>query len=830
MPEPKEENQDRKQKVGIISRYFPRLRNLFVMKARDAIGTLFHEIKPPGQPITTLKIWDDLQKKISFSDIGTLNKEVIMCERRWDGGVPEWEEKSAGTIMKRTRKIYSTLGHFYDKSIISKEMALAQNNPETVKESITINILGLGKRTFVFSLPKEHELVFSHGLRYKVGYIGQRNQAYYNTLKREITDFCDKIEKELQSKAIGDTKKVITQKINAIKEMMLDLFSPLQNFLMEYENTRRSELSKLSEAANKELGRLQQLVKESKLLQNDIIYVHTYKVIQDHTTETVKFPRRGVIVDETILNCYRIEDVTDDSGKVVEDGFLVDVYFNHEVNPTRDELKYIESMLNKNNKNELINKIKSTNGRLKNKQDDLSKANIALEKKSTEIAMKFLMAKIIDKESYLNIKKELLDAEQSRFLRVIIDSLNSLLDLPEDKLNEEAIENFANMLNEKIKGFKKEGLEETIKGIINKIYMNLTELHKTLLQECGEEKNKLEQIFRDFENVKSEIEQHKKLLGDYVRFELRKAQLKKILVIVNFDGHLKDFKLRGEEIDWGLDKNGYPLEVAEKGYVFERPNEDGTYTHETIEEGTILLDVFNNDRPFRKVPSAWTDYCDTLDMVTWVYCHYDSYRDDLRDGRHHPNSLSITDYLFQMKETEIPYLEFEKNKLDQDILDVTKKVVRVTTRTNSIMRFNGPPFPKNIDKKEVKINIIPTHLNPAFDLRRGSPEANSRKDKHLGKKLYYDIQEGCEKSKNPTMTTRGAALYILANVIERVKFFNEVKELLAAIGDKTEGFDIGPNLQLEPTIDKEGKAGVTAKRWGAFFTKDPFSPIRGQIK
>ncbi|MBI2658654.1 hypothetical protein HYX05_00945 [Candidatus Woesearchaeota archaeon] len=162
-------------------------------------------------------------------------------------------------------------------------------------------------------------------------------------------------------------------------------------------------------------------------------------------------------------------------------------------------------------------------------------------------------------------------------------------------------------------------------------------------------------------------------------------------------------------------------------------------------------------------------------------------------------------------------LEFEHADLEQPINNSTE-------HTKAKMNLNNPPNrPRSVD-----VTIKPTHINPAFDLRRKS-EFRSKRDIHLGRKLYYDLQENLynEQSKNPSMTTRGAALWILARVIERAKYWDETIHLLEEIGGKIEGYDIGPNIQYRVETDAKGEPAVKPGRWGTRLTKNPFKPISG---
>ncbi len=104
-----------------------------------------------------------------------------------------------------------------------------------------------------------------------------------------------------------------------------------------------------------------------------------------------------------------------------------------------------------------------------------------------------------------------------------------------------------------------------------------------------------------------------------------------------------------------------------------------------------------------------------------------------------------------------------------------------------------------------------------------------KKPIHRGRKLYYDLQENIalphNQSEEPTISTRGAALFILHRVIEETKYFRDTNEpslsgviqVLEEIGRRTEGYDIGPNIGYD-------EATGTLKIWGHPLTINPFKP------
>ena len=259
---------------------------------------------------------------------------------------------------------------------------------------------------------------------------------------------------------------------------------------------------------------------------------------------------------------------------------------------------------------------------------------------------------------------------------------------------------------------------------------------------------------------------------------------------------------RDNEVDYGLDENGYSLEVGDGETKFEG---------KVIPKNAVLIDVFEGRTP-RFVPKDAEKFivnCDLPDIAMWIYVHYDSYRDDLRDARYHEKAITIMDRIMtELKIPDIKHLQTIKNIKEGEQTKITLDLNNVPSRPQS-----------------VEMSLYSTHLNPALD----HPERFKKvgidygKTKHWGKKYYYDIPDMMfrEQSPYPTITTRGAALYILHRVIEKAKYWDGkgdpskagVVDLMQAIGEITDGFDIGPNI------------GPGFSRWGTQLTRNPFKPF-----
>ncbi len=359
---------------------------------------------------------------------------------------------------------------------------------------------------------------------------------------------------------------------------------------------------------------------------------------------------------------------------------------------------------------------------------------------------------------------------------------------------------------------KVKNIRAKIEDIKNQLYPFLADLRSYL---------------HDFENQHFRyLNGFKGLLGEYE--ELLKAVRGKILTkdqvvyrhtyrvikprIYDVHGNpgkeLRNFPQLTEEIEAGVipgyDENGYPLEVTwpvteEEGgkYIYE--DEDGN--EHRYDPGYVLKDIFNGSATPRRVTDlAFTDYVDIIDMSAWVYVNWDAYRDDLRDGRYHNKSDCITIMEKIMAHLKSPFLT------NQNISDINQGR-NATVQIN----LNGPQQGR---PSSVSGPIRPSHLNPAFDLETRW-KGKKWKSKHLGRKYYYDTQDHMPESTKRTITTRGAALNILATVIDKTKKWDEMNQILEAIGEKIYGYDIGPNL------------GPELVRWGKPLTKNPFKPISG---
>jgi len=214
------------------------------------------------------------------------------------------------------------------------------------------------------------------------------------------------------------------------------------------------------------------------------------------------------------------------------------------------------------------------------------------------------------------------------------------------------------------------------------------------------------------------------------------------------------------EIGPGLDIYGYPLEVDN--------------------DNIVMIDNHPESKgPRRQVPSEFKKPLDALEMVNYVNNFFDTYRDDLRDGRYHPGSITINDYL-QANNKSIWNLWGLRS--EDSIEDQTVRMVKLNSESG--------------ETPEVPIKVKASDKNPAFDQRlvQGSNLESDPPWKHAGRKYYYDVPDGTMKSKmlEPHISSRGVSMYIIEKITREMQEFDkDTLEVLNQIGMDAQGFDYG---------------------------------------
>ncbi|MBI2139804.1 hypothetical protein HYU14_02680 [Candidatus Woesearchaeota archaeon] len=279
-----------------------------------------------------------------------------------------------------------------------------------------------------------------------------------------------------------------------------------------------------------------------------------------------------------------------------------------------------------------------------------------------------------------------------------------------------------------------------------------------------------------------------------------------------------------EEVEYLLDEYGMEFEVANEDYEFKRitktPDGSLEYKKKRLKKGTFLLDVFSFpdsdyvDRggQWRVIPEEYHDLItdvDALEMVNYIFNEWDEYRDDLRDGRYHPHSLTVMDYIMANNPTpegawdfvDVPVFRQNKGKN----IEAAKKLAdppmpgRKSFRDYTL-RFRHPHTTKKGDTfNEVSPTREATNLNPACDFRVLSEhlmEEGLLGFMYIGKKRYYEHVENVPKNEqiSPVLTTRGMSMFFIEYICRNGKKIEEIHHDLQHAAKETLGFDYGPRI------------------------------------
>lgn len=243
-------------------------------------------------------------------------------------------------------------------------------------------------------------------------------------------------------------------------------------------------------------------------------------------------------------------------------------------------------------------------------------------------------------------------------------------------------------------------------------------------------------------------------------------------VLDRLDDPKHKWEKREGEIWPGMDKLGYPLEVETDGRVMidhydEKGNRVGSDSCRPVLPKFI--------RPL-----------DPLERINYETVFYDTVRDDLRDGRYHPNSLTITDYM-QANNPSLFHL-WEKRKRGDHNFQTRIEAGNVVGQNIREVRLNN--WTENGKRK---YKVIPTDKDPAFDLRSLSPDW-----RHIGRKYYYMFPDHSfemrGQNKDAHSSSRGISMYIIEHLTRQIEEVKDLKEALLYIErqEGSTGFDYGP--------------------------------------
>ncbi|MBS3096717.1 hypothetical protein J4480_04725 [Candidatus Woesearchaeota archaeon] len=433
-----------------------------------------------------------------------------------------------------------------------------------------------------------------------------------------------------------------------------------------------------------------------------------------------------------------------------------------------DILQSESSRLENLKRNDFIKQKRQTSEHLLNLLKDI-KVNIDIYPEFVDLINKLLVYSTKD----IGIS---IDRLISEFIDKIIEILKTLQkteQLPKNK--EDGILELAGLLQKNIKNYIKLVRNET-----NRIEKMRRELE---IDELREDIVKLEQ---QITNLKNQIELLK---------ELKKGKVVLEKEIKDFVPNHPNFEKLDDEVDWGLDENGYALEVDPKtGEVlldrwWKELSEHPTRWHEKIiknkqgGEKVWKAKVENGVKKYgiRRINKDFIEELDTLDMGMFAYNEWDAYRDDFRDGRYHPHSKTLMDYLIAANNGVIPKklikIHFDPIK-DYKTFEPIKKDVLPADEQQITQDYEMRIFDTSANQFVHKPGSrIPTHLNPAFD-RAALTNENVL---HWGRMYYYETTDGITRwSENPFphVTTRGLAHYLIDRVIRGSYKFEDARNAL----------------------------------------------------
>lgn len=305
-----------------------------------------------------------------------------------------------------------------------------------------------------------------------------------------------------------------------------------------------------------------------------------------------------------------------------------------------------------------------------------------------------------------------------------------------------------------------------------------------------------------------DIEAYKRAIKDYeIEYGEFKARLndKKIIPVIE--------QQKGLEYQPGWDENGMPLEVEDRGlsgnefsskgkakvlvdmYKIDLyngkkergKNEEAEGIGKTIPK---LNGVFHIREIDEKIYKKCTAYMSLSLMKEYIEIEWDNFRDDIRDGRYHTNSMTAYDYTSFIMGKHMPFADAEskidRGEIDNETLSKIRKYTMKITEDGT----------KYWDFQDIR---KASNLNPAFD-RRALKSELYKNWKFPGRIFYYTYSmpgnidsDILPKKYDPHVTTRGLSMYIIHKVLSQTMYLDEARRVLNYIREnKTKGFDYGP--------------------------------------
>ena len=417
------------------------------------------------------------------------------------------------------------------------------------------------------------------------------------------------------------------------------------------------------------------------------------------------------------------------------------------------------------------------------------------------------------------------------------------------------IEERITIKNRVVKDDKEKAIKEYTQK--RKVTMKLKQ-DKDIYKEEGDKlEEKIKELKKDLNQNRIPIEQYNLRLKMY---EQRLDDIKNISNKADIihqttpKVNQNDFWQRPEELGFGLDGNGYPLEIdtntgevlidrwwneiaqnewqlktiasKPEGLEYLKKHLDGFEARIGGPRGKPEVEIVNNGlRPIRYLKDGrFYGHVDLLELGHIIYSDWDSFRDDLRDGRFHPYSKSAGDYVIEAmgnfdEQLGAPYfkgLYLARSKgtgirrkgvvplgTTGIYANVADKNVLIKARPDKEflgIDFNKVPKEERDVTRNYKMRMPdgsfiegerkPTKYNPAFDRR-----AENLDYVYWGRMYWYEwISAVGRWSENPFphISTRGIALYIAHLVATDVWNYKDAEDVLE--GHK---FDYGVRGQGE---------------------------------
>jgi len=286
-----------------------------------------------------------------------------------------------------------------------------------------------------------------------------------------------------------------------------------------------------------------------------------------------------------------------------------------------------------------------------------------------------------------------------------------------------------------------------------------------------------------------------------------------------------------KELDWekasGLDENGMWLEVGDDQSGNERKVLSDIWLRELYErkKSRGREDLPNYPPYVRELTEEeyekCTDHLDWMQQFMAMHNEWDRLRDDARDGRYHPYSLTAYDYVLAAEGKQLTVFNPDTKKperiyLTEDMLEPknigfkpsdenSEDFIRSQRKVDMFKSYIMKLYRGNDVINEVPGIRKAYHLSPAFDKRAVKIYGEWR---HAGTIYWYGtpddvVYDILPDELQPHITSRGIALYVIDKVLRWTKYVKDMHGLLTKeIAPTTKGFDYGPRLfRTDMTMD-----------------------------